>query len=74
MKMFAVVTDQKTPRPETARCHIHASTLFSSGNQVRDCSEDLTLVCQVCGVGRHNENDPIYQSRPAYEAIPTEYL
>lgn len=74
MKMFAVVTDLGVVRSETARCHNHASALFSANNHVKDCSEDFALVCQVCGASRHNENDPLYRDRPTYEAIPTEYL
>jgi hypothetical protein len=74
MKMFAVVGDQGMVRPETARCHNHASALFSPDNHVKDCSEDFALACQVCGVSRHNENEPMYRDRPSYEAIPTEYL
>jgi hypothetical protein len=68
--MFAVVTDQLTAIPETALCHVHAGGLVGSGLHVEDCSEDLALACRVCGVSRHNEQDPIYQNRPNNEAYP----
>ncbi|MET3952991.1 hypothetical protein ABIB29_003857 [Arthrobacter sp. UYEF36] len=66
--MFAVVTDQRMPRPETARCHVHAGPLFTPGHHVEDCSEDFALVCQVCGMSRHNEMDPMYLDRPIFDA------
>lgn len=72
--MFAVVNDQLTPVPETALCHVHAGGLLGIGLHVEDCSEDFTLVCQACGVSRHNEMDPIYRNRPQGEAYPTEFL
>jgi len=70
--MFAVVTDQLAPVPETALCHIHAGRLVTSGLHVEDCSEDFTLACQVCGVSRHNELEPRYQNRPNFESYPEE--
>lgn len=72
--MFAVVTDQQKAIPETALCHVHAGGLLGIGLHAVDCSEDTSLACQVCGVSRHNEMDPIYRDRPQLEAIPTEYL
>lgn len=72
--MFAVVTNQLTAIPETALCHVHAGGLLGIGLNVEDCSEDTSLVCQVCGVSRHNEMDPIYLNRPQGEAYPTEFL
>lgn len=72
--MFAVVTDQLKAIPETALCHVHAGGLHGLSLNVRDCSEDTSLACQVCGVSRHNEMDPIYRDRPQLEAIPEEYL
>lgn len=68
--MFAVVTDELTAIPETALCHVHAGRLVASCLHVEDCSEDETLVCQVCGVSRHNEMDPIYRNRQNFEAYP----